>query len=246
VLAQTGMGKLVPCHFALLPNKDRDSYQRLATCIKDHLKSIPSVLVNSIHMDFEKGLMSAFSSTFPGVGISGCEFHWKSCLWKRIAADGLMMVYNNSIKMKQLVRYIWSLAYLPNTEIIRAWESILVKVKDVLYDMEENIFNNTDENFSKELESFIKYMDSTWIGERNPRTMLWKKPAYPHEQWSKYEELLGGESRTNNITEGYNNGFSIFLPSRATEWTLIERFKVEESMAKTTLHQLLLATTNLM
>jgi hypothetical protein len=83
-----------------------------------------------------------------------------------------MMVYNNSIKMKQLVRYIWSLAYLPNTEIIRAWESILVKVKDVLYDMEENIFNNTDENFSKELESFIKYMDSTWIGERNPRTML--------------------------------------------------------------------------
>ncbi len=48
---------------------------------------------------------------------------------------------------------------------------------------------------------------------------------------------MGGESRTNNITEGYNNGFSISLPSRAKEWTLTERFKVEESMAKTTLHQ---------
>jgi hypothetical protein len=48
---------------------------------------------------------------------------------------------------------------------------------------------------------------------------------------------LGGESRTNNVTEGYNNSVSISLPARATEWTLIERFKVEESMAKTTLHQ---------
>ncbi len=52
---------------------------------------------------------------------------------------------------------------------MHAWESIiLVKVKDILYDMEENISNNT-ENFSKELESFIKYVDSTWIGERNSR-----------------------------------------------------------------------------
>jgi hypothetical protein len=60
-------------------------------------------------------------------------------------------------------------------------------VKDVLYDMEENISNNTEENFSKELESFIKYVDSTWIGEWNSRMLLRKKPAYPHEQWSKYE-----------------------------------------------------------
>jgi hypothetical protein len=67
--------------------------------------------------------------------------------------------------------------------------------------------------------------------------MLRKKPAYPQEQWSKYEDLFGGESRTNNIMDGYNNGFSISLPARATEWTLIERFKVEESLAKTTLHQ---------
>jgi hypothetical protein len=94
----------------------------MASCIKDHLKSVPSVLVNSIHMDFEKGRMSAFNSTFQGVAISGCEFYWKSCLHKRIDADSLMMYYNNNIMMQQLVRYIWSLAYLPRTEIFRAWE----------------------------------------------------------------------------------------------------------------------------
>jgi hypothetical protein len=47
--------------------------------------------------------------------------------------------------MQQLVRFIWALAYLPRSEVVRAWESaILVKVKDVLYDMKENISNNTE------------------------------------------------------------------------------------------------------
>ncbi len=40
------------------------------------------------------------------------------------------------------------------------------------------------EDLSEELESFIKYVDSTWIGERNPRNMLHKKPAYSHDQWN--------------------------------------------------------------
>jgi hypothetical protein len=239
VLGQTGMGKSVPCIFALLPNKERNSYQRLASCIRDQLKSVQHVLVHMIHMDFEKGLMAAFNSTFPGNIISGCEFHWKSCLRKRISADGLLVYYNSNVKMQQLVRYIWALACIPRTEIVRAWETvILVELKDVLNDMEVD--------FSKELESFIKYVDSTWIGERNPRTMLRKKPAYSHDQWNKYEELIAGESRTNNTTEGYNNSFSTSLPAGATEWSLTDRFKIEESVQRRHSTRLLWAITDQM
>jgi hypothetical protein len=73
------MGKTVPCLYALLPNKEQETYLWLTTCLKDKLKEADDILVNTIHMDFKKGLISAFSSTFPGVKISGCEFHWKNC-----------------------------------------------------------------------------------------------------------------------------------------------------------------------
>jgi hypothetical protein len=184
----------------------------------------------AIHMDFEKGLITAFHSSFPGVDISGCEFHWKSCLRKRIAAEGLMVFYNTNIQMQQLVRLIWALVYVPSDYIILAWETVILgKVKDVI--------NNMEEDYNHELEAFIKYVDSTWIGERNARTQQRKKPSYPHEQWNKFKEVVTGEAKTNNVVEGFNNGFASSLPARATDWIIIDRFKMEESLAKTTLHQ---------
>jgi hypothetical protein len=88
------------------------------------------------------------------VDISGCKFHWKSCLLKRIATEGLMVFYSSNIRMQQLVRLIWALVYVPSNYIILAWETIILgKVKDVI--------NNMEEDYNHELESFIKYVDST-------------------------------------------------------------------------------------
>jgi hypothetical protein len=70
-----GLGKAVLCAFTLLPNKEKDSYLCLATCIRDELSQLPEVKVKN-----EKGLISAFKTSFPGVSLAGCDFHWKSCL----------------------------------------------------------------------------------------------------------------------------------------------------------------------
>jgi hypothetical protein len=51
---------------------------------------MPKVEMESIMMDYERGLLDAFSESFPAAAIVGCKFHWKLCLWKRIASDGLM------------------------------------------------------------------------------------------------------------------------------------------------------------
>ncbi len=75
-----GLGKAVLCAFTLLPNKEKDSYLRLAACIRDKLSQLPKVKVKNIMMDYEKGLISAFKTSFPGVSLAGCDFHWKSCL----------------------------------------------------------------------------------------------------------------------------------------------------------------------
>jgi hypothetical protein len=51
-----------------------------ASCLWDQLKSSQHVHIQSIHIYFEKGVMTSFHSTFPIVAISSCEFHWERCL----------------------------------------------------------------------------------------------------------------------------------------------------------------------
>jgi hypothetical protein len=53
---------------------------------------------------------------------------------------------------------------------------------------------------------------------------------------NKFKEVVTEEAKTNNIVEGFINGFASSLPARASDWT-IDCFKMEESLAKTTLHK---------
>jgi hypothetical protein len=78
IVGLNGLGKAVPCAFALLPNKEKDSC--LAACIRDELTQLPKVKIKNIITDYKKGLISAFKTSFPGVSLAGCDFHWKSCL----------------------------------------------------------------------------------------------------------------------------------------------------------------------
>jgi len=60
---------------------------------------------------------------------------------------------------------------------------------------------------------------------------------FAHRLWSKYRAILDGTPNTNNISEGNNNAFSISLPSRPSEWVLMDRFKTEESTSRAEVHK---------
>ncbi len=116
----TALGKAIPYLFGLLPNKEKETYLRLAICLKQEMDKLPDVKVKSIMMDYEKGLITAFKTAFPSVAMVGCEFHWKNCLRKRIATDSLMVLYNNDFKLQQFIRSIWALAFVPLDMVITA------------------------------------------------------------------------------------------------------------------------------
>ncbi len=98
-------GRAVPCGFALLPDKEKTTYIRLAECIKTELRKTEIDLhLTEIMMDFEKGLLNAFSTVFEQAQVVGCDFHWKSCLRKRLTSDGLMAHYNADREFHKLVR----------------------------------------------------------------------------------------------------------------------------------------------
>jgi hypothetical protein len=81
------------------------------------------------------------------------------------------------------------------------------------------------------------YVDSNWIGELNPRTQLRRRPIFAHFLWNKFEATQQGKMRTNNVVEGYNHAFGLSLPSRVTDWTVMDRFRTEDATIKTLLHQ---------
>ena len=65
-------GKVVPCVYALLPNKAGATYNRFFTELSAHLNGhIPT----DILFDFERAAMNAASNMFVGVDVKGCFFH---------------------------------------------------------------------------------------------------------------------------------------------------------------------------
>jgi hypothetical protein len=140
-----------------------------------------------------------------------------------------MELYKHEVNFQKIIRHIWALAYVPLDQVIPVCETIIQEVRIGCLQWEDD--------FGPQLASFFKYVDATWIGELNPRTRIRKNPVYSHDLWNKFKAVLDGDHRTNNIVEGFNHGFSLSLPSRATEWSVIKRFRVEEAMAKVALHQ---------
>ncbi len=172
VVGLTALGKAIPCLFGLLPNKEKETYLRLASCLKKEMDQLPDK-----------------KTAFPSVSQVGCEFYWKSCLQKRLATDGLIGLCNNAVKLQQLIRSIWALAYVPLDMVTTVWETIIQeKVQVGCLDWEED--------FRPEMSFFVKYVDSTWIGELNHSTRLRKKPSFPHKMWNKYKATLNGDNKT--------------------------------------------------
>jgi len=124
---------------------------------------------------------------------------------------------------------MWALAYVPVDKIIPIWET---KIKAFLEKHSDDW-----EPYMVGVRNFLAYFNKTWIGEKNPRTLLRKRPRFDHSLWSKYQSTLDGLLKTNNLVEGYNHAFSLSMPARASEWSVIDRLKTEESTSNALLHQ---------
>jgi hypothetical protein len=115
------------------------------------------------------------------------------------------------------------LSYVPPDMVVAAWTTII-------QDKVRLAGPSWEKDHEKELSSFLKYTDRTWIGELYSRTQVRKKPLFPVSLWNKYQSVLDGDALTNNAFEGYNNVFFLSLPARLTDWHIMERFQKDEFM----------------
>lgn len=216
-MSQTGV--TVPTLFALLPNKETSSYQRVFQFLRDEGLAPP----DNLKTDFEKGIIRGFLNVFPGVNVHGCDTHFKRALRRKLTSTefGLGSLYANCQEFQTLVRYIWALSLVPPSKIIHIWENFI-----------EDRYNQMKPSFEDDaeaVEEWLGYVERTYIGALNWRTGNRKSPMFAHSIWNKFNVVLEDEALTSNAAEGFNAALALSLPKNCTIWTLIKQLQSEEN-----------------
>lgn len=92
-------GNYVPLVFALLPNKNQESYANVFGYMKTKCQEIglrfdPKKAV----CDFEVAIHLGLQKTRPNIELIGCRIHLAQSLWKKIQEAGLSSEYRNKEK----------------------------------------------------------------------------------------------------------------------------------------------------
>jgi hypothetical protein len=67
--------------------------------------------------DFEIGLINRIKTVFPNCVQKGCNFHLTQSIWKKIQSLGLSKLYKEGLSFFQLIRSLFSLAFLKEEDI---------------------------------------------------------------------------------------------------------------------------------
>ncbi|XP_057324038.1 uncharacterized protein LOC130666788 [Microplitis mediator] len=183
-------GKTLPLVYILTPRKSKSIYKQFLTVLKNKLEDVRAT---RMMVDFERSYINAFTECFPKIDIAGCYFHMTQCVWRKIQHYGLQKNYNTDIKFARNVRMLFSLAFVPVNDITDAYEEL---VASDCYDLH-----------SEELNNLVEYFEKTWIGKKN---CIGKRsePLFAIKMWNCYSAVIEDFARTNNVCEGWHNGFN--------------------------------------
>lgn len=115
IFYQVVSSQLRPRVFVLLTRKTEITYQILFEKMRDLAVERQHPFIWMLYRgDFEKAIMNAVSTVFPGICKTGCLFHFTSAIYKFMASLGLVHFYNHAyVKVKHTVKCLFALAFLP-------------------------------------------------------------------------------------------------------------------------------------
>lgn len=185
---------VIPVIYALLPNKKRNTYVRFIELVKTH---IPEWDPKLLKVDFEEAAISALKSELPGVNVSGCNFHFNQCLWRKVQSIGLVEEYTNDESIRMHIRMCASLAHLPPGDVEDGWMMIM---------------ENSPEN--SKISLFNDYFVENWMDI---------SATFPIEIWNVYEQ----RHKTTNCVEGWHNRLNKLTRQKPNLFELIKILKNE-------------------
>ena len=126
--ASVGPNSVVPCLFALLPDKQRRSYDDLFSCLKIAIEKRELELSASIFIsDFETNIRTSFMNYFPSIKCQGCFYHYGKAIWSRVKKGGVSRYYSSKSvdpKFGQFVRLVIGLPFVKINHLERGLNNI--------------------------------------------------------------------------------------------------------------------------
>lgn len=164
---------VLPLVFALLPNKTKDSYDRVARELLNLNKNLQPA---TIMTDFEPALFGAFSDVFTNTKIRGCFFHFGQCIWRKIQTmSDIREKYISDADFTLNIKQLMALAFIPVRDVDNTFYEL----------MSQGFFVKHEEL----LRPLTDYFEDTWIG-RPTRRRIRRPPTFSLDLWNQYDATL--------------------------------------------------------
>ena len=138
-------GRILPCIYALLPNKTEETYTRLFREVEQHVANSPT----DILMDFERAALNSVGQVYPNTEFKGCFYHFSSNIWKHIQNLGLQNPYQDDENFALWLRMLSPLVFIPPNDVIHYFELLIDEIRN---------------NFSDEFNDLMDYSEDAYIG----------------------------------------------------------------------------------
>lgn len=198
--------KMFPIIYALLPNKQYNTYDHLLRVLKHELYSIGIDWAPAqFQIDYENGMMKAIRTVLPNCLIKGCYFHYCQAIIHKSGILGLSRFYHQPHHVvRQFIRYCLVLPLFPPDRLNQALAIIKTRVDSI----------SSSQSYHDQSDAFIKYYEKTWFGING-------RPArFPKEMWSQYN-IFG--NRTNSRLEAFHRNFNQTISPHANIWLFLQQ-----------------------
>jgi hypothetical protein len=214
------LGKVVPLVYALLPNKNRRSYDRLLEELK---RLLPNLNPRSIMLDYEAAAIGALSGAFPHAQLTGCFFHLGQSVWRKVQSAGLAQLYGQDADFALAIRCLPAIALLRIQDVERAFIELC-----------------NDPNFPPQAEQIADYWEDNYIGRPGRAGGPRRAPLFPRVLWNVHERTVAEQERTNNHVEGWHRAFQTMIAGHSPNiFRFIEVLKLEQSHNSNVIEQLI-------
>ena len=108
-------GQTFPMVYALLPNKQRHTYNKAFLMLKEAAQNLDLELNPSTVMsDFELALIQAVELHFPNAQHRGCYYHFMQAIWRKVESLGLQEEYRaEDSALKKFVQKMAATTFCP-------------------------------------------------------------------------------------------------------------------------------------
>ncbi|XP_041377271.1 uncharacterized protein LOC121389688 [Gigantopelta aegis] len=169
---------MYPLVFALLPDKQRITYIRLFSLLKNEVQQLLNqpLAPSKVQTDFEMAAIQAVETEFPQAEVKGCFFHFTQAIWRKTQELGLAVLYKEDPAVQTWIRRAAGLPLLSIAQVQDAWLEAMNDGPDV-----------------PQAEAFNDYVVLTWVDDDS---------RFPLIVWNHH---LTTSPRTNNNLEGFHS-----------------------------------------